>query len=185
MPHVPGPSFGLGAFVREDDLVAGAASRLERLGVMPAAVESAVPPEVDEVDEELPADAACEACRMPERRRSRSTCPNCDLPGGDGSAAFATSAAVGPLHLGRLTPTQGLALPLAREHAQLPLLLLRESAAVPRFVVVWWELLEELPHAFPLPGAPHVRDLLFRQPAEVKVYLRVKKDALLFHQPRD
>ena len=47
------------------DLVAGGAARLERFGVVAAAVEASVAVKVDEVDEQLAADAATETRRVP------------------------------------------------------------------------------------------------------------------------
>jgi len=46
-------------------LIAGRAAGLEGLGVVAAAVHASIPVEVDEVHEELAADAAGEARRMP------------------------------------------------------------------------------------------------------------------------
>ena len=71
--HVPAAALGLGALVREDDLVAGRAARLERLGVVAAAVDVAIRSvvKVDEVDEQLGARVAREARRVPARVRER------------------------------------------------------------------------------------------------------------------
>ena len=48
-------------------LITGGAAWLEALGVVAAAEERSVPPEVDEVNQQLLADAAGEAARVPGR----------------------------------------------------------------------------------------------------------------------
>jgi len=63
--HVPSPSFRFRALIRQDELIASGAARLERLGVMPTAIEAPVPVKVDQVHEEFPADGAGKAARMP------------------------------------------------------------------------------------------------------------------------
>lgn len=136
MPHVPGLAFGFGALVGEYDLVARAAPGLQRLRVVAAAVEPAVPPEVYQVDEQLPADAADEAGWMPEGGRASPARGDRHFTGGDGPAALPASGPVRPLELARVAPAQRLAFPLRGEHPQLPLLLLGQAAAVPSLVVV-------------------------------------------------
>lgn len=134
--HMPRSALGLGALVGEDDLVAGAAPGLEGLGVVAAAVEPAVPPEVDKVDQQLPADAADEAGRMPEGGGPGAVRRDRHLGGGDRPAALAATGRVRPLELARVAASEGLALTLRREHAQLAPLLLGQAAAVARLVVV-------------------------------------------------
>lgn len=134
--HMPRSTLGLGALVGEDDLVAGAATRLEGLGVVTAAVEPAVPPKVDQIHQQLTAHAADEASGMPEGGRARAARRHGHLAGRDRAAALAASGAVRPLELARVPAAEGLALPLSREHAQLALLLLGQAAAVTRLVVV-------------------------------------------------
>lgn len=162
VPHMPRPPLRFGALVGEYDLVAGAAPRLERFRVMPAAVEPAVSPEVYQVDEQLPAHAADEAGRMPEGGWTGATRSHRHLAGRDRPATLAASGAVGPVQLARVSPSERLAFPLRGEHPQLPFLLLGEAAAVPCLVVVRWKLLQQLLHSLPLAGAARVRDLVFR-----------------------
>lgn len=117
MPHVPRSALRLGALVGEDDLVAGAASGLEGLGVVTAAVQPAVPPEVDKIDQQLAAHAADEAGGMPESGRPGPARRHGHLAGRDRAPALAASGAVRPLQLARVSASEGLALPLRREHA--------------------------------------------------------------------
>jgi len=134
--HVPRSALRLGALVGEDDLVASAASGLQGLGVVAAAVEPAVSPEVDEIYQQLTAHAADEAGGMPESGGSSAARRHGHLGGRDRAAALAASGAVRPLELARVSASEGLALPLGREHAQLALLLLAQAAAISRLVVV-------------------------------------------------
>lgn len=115
--HVPRSTLGLGALIGEDDLVAGAAARLEGFGVVAAAVEPAVPPKVDEVYQQLTAHAANEAGGVPEGGRARAARRHGHLAGRDRAAALAASGAVRPLELARVPAAEGLAFPLRREHA--------------------------------------------------------------------
>lgn len=115
--HVPRSAFRLGALIGEDDLVAGAASRLQGLGVVAAAVEPAVPPEVDQIDQQLTADAADEAGGMPKGGRTRAARRHGHLAGRDRAPALAASGAVRPLELARVAASERLAFPLRREHA--------------------------------------------------------------------
>lgn len=101
--HVPRSALRLGALVGEDDLVAGAASRLEGLGVVAAAVKPAVPPEVDKIDQQLSAHAADEAGGMPERGRSGPTGRHGHLAGRDRAPALAASGPVRTLQLARVS----------------------------------------------------------------------------------
>lgn len=114
---MPRSTLGLGALVGEDDLVAGAAARLEGLGVVTAAVEPAVPPKVDEVHQQLTAHAANEAGGVPEGGRARAARRHGHLAGRDRAAALAASGAVRPLELTRVPAAESLAFPLRREHA--------------------------------------------------------------------
>lgn len=171
MPHVPGSALRLGALVGENDLVAGAASRLERLGVMSPAVEPSVPPEVYKIDEQLSADAAYEAGRMPERGRTGSARSDGHLTGRYRLSALATSGSVRSFELTRVTPTESLPFPLTREYPQFSLLLFGQAAAVTRLVVVGRQLLQQLLHPLALTGAAHVRYLVLRKGAEVQVNL--------------
>lgn len=134
--HVPRSTFRLGALVGEDNLIAGAASGFQSLGVVPAAIESAVPPEVDQIYQQLTAHAADEAGGMPESGGSGAAGRHGHLAGRDRASALAASGAVRPLELARVSATEGLALPLGREHAQFALLLLAQAAAISRLVVV-------------------------------------------------
>lgn len=65
MLHVPSSTFSFGALVSQDDLVTSSAAWLQALGVMSAAVEMCILPEIYEIDEELPTDVAVEASRVP------------------------------------------------------------------------------------------------------------------------
>lgn len=136
VPHMPRSAFRLGALIGEDDLVAGATSRLQGLGVMAAAIESAIPPEVDQIDQQLTAHAADEAGGMPEGGRARAASRHGHLAGCDRTPALAASGAVRPFELTRVAASKCFAFPLCREHAQLALLFLAQAAAISRLVVV-------------------------------------------------
>lgn len=136
MTHVPGSAFRLGALVGEDDLVAGAASGFQSLGVVPAAIEPTVPPEVDQIYQQLTAHAADEAGGMPESSGSGAARRHGHLAGCDRASALAASGAVRSLELARVSAAESFALPLGCEHAQFALLLLGQAAAISRLVVV-------------------------------------------------
>lgn len=134
---MPRSAFRLGTLVGEDDLVASAASRFESLSVMPATVESAVSPEVDEVYQQLSTDTTDEAGGMP---KGGGTGPaRCDrhLGGRDRPSAFPATGTVWPFELARVSTAEGLALPLRGEYTQFAFLLLGKAAAISRLVVVW------------------------------------------------
>lgn len=162
MPHMPSSALRLRTLVGQYNLIAGAASRLQRLRVMPATVQPAVPPEVYQVDEQLPAHAANEAGRMPEGGWTSATRSHRHLASRDGPATLAASGPVRPLQLARVSSPERLAFPLSGEHPQLPLLLLGQAAAVSCLIVVRRELLQQLFHSLALAGAASVRDLVFR-----------------------
>lgn len=50
---------------RETHLIAGGAARLQRLRVMAATIHAPIPMEIDEIHEQLTANAARKAARMP------------------------------------------------------------------------------------------------------------------------
>ena len=68
MAHMPRSTLGLGALVGQNELVAGGTARLERLGVVSAAVKAPVAVKVDQVNEQFAADAARKAARVPAVR---------------------------------------------------------------------------------------------------------------------
>lgn len=78
---------------------------------------------------------------MPEGGRTGAARSHRHLAGRDRPGTFAASGAVGPVQLARVSPSKRLAFPLRGKYPKLPLLLLAQAAAVPRFVVVRWELL--------------------------------------------
>jgi len=133
---MPRSALRLGALIGEDDLVAGAASRLQSLSVVAAAIEPAVSPEVDQIDQQLTAHAADEAGGMPKGGRARAARRHGHLAGRDRTPALATSGAVRSLELTRVAASERFAFPLRREYAQLALLFLGQTAAITRLVVV-------------------------------------------------
>ena len=99
MAHMPGSTLSFGALVRQYNFVAGTASWFKRLSVVAATVKPAVSPEVDEIDEQLPTNAAYKAARMPKCRGSRATGAYRDLTLADGPTTFTTTASMGSISL--------------------------------------------------------------------------------------
>lgn len=73
---------------------------------------------------------------MPERGRARPARRDRHLGGRDRASTLTASGGVRPLELARVSAAERLAFPLRREHAQLALLLLGQTAAVSRLIVV-------------------------------------------------
>lgn len=65
---MPCPALSLGALVSQNDFITSSASRLEDLSVMTTAKQLAILMEINQIDEQLLADAAGEARRMPTHR---------------------------------------------------------------------------------------------------------------------
>lgn len=70
------------------NLVTGRAPRLERFRMVSSAVETSISPEVDEVHQQLPADAAGETGWMPAGVGPGTTCEHCDVATGQGFLAL-------------------------------------------------------------------------------------------------
>jgi len=64
---------------RRTHLITGGAARLQRLGVMPSTVKLTLPIEVDEIHEQLLADATREARRVPAGVGPRARCEHADI----------------------------------------------------------------------------------------------------------
>ena len=175
MGHVPRAGFGLGAFVRENNLVTGGASRLEKLGMVAPTVNPCIGSikKVDQIHEEFVTRVAPKTGRMPAGLGAR-TCRKY----ADGSivhaflALFARDLAyVSKRYLARYSPAQWLALPLLTEKFELVEFFVRQRVAVAGLVVVRGQLVEKLFYAVLFAVRVHVRDFFLWYWAEVLVYL--------------
>lgn len=99
MSHVPSSAFSLGALVSQDDFVAGATPGLERFRMVATAIKFTVPPEVDKINQQLLANTADEASRVPQSERSGFARVDCYFPHGHWSSAFSAGAFLSALHL--------------------------------------------------------------------------------------
>lgn len=177
--HVPGFALRLRALVRQDELVASGAAGLERLGVVSAAVEPAVPIEVDEVHEELPADGAGEAARVPAVVRAGTGRQDGHVASAHGLSALGANGGdwerVGDRELADSAPAEGFPLPLSGEEPELLLLILGEGGAVTDLVVVRRQLIEQLADSVLFSDRVDVRHLVLRQYREVQMDLNNKE----------
>lgn len=148
--HVPRTALSLRTFVRQDNLIAGGATWFEGLGVVSAAVQVSILPEVNEIDQQLSTHVAVEAGRVPTRVRACTRRYHHDVP------TAHTLATVGTGHGGVQVDwqlfdgaaAQGLPFALGREETELLLLLVAETVAVADLIVVWGQLVQEL--AYPV-----------------------------------
>lgn len=119
MLHVPSSSFGLGALIRENNLVARRAPWFSSLCMMPATVELPVLVEVDQVDEEFLADSAMETGGMPSSHRTSSTSRYTDVTTKNSITTSLTSCRIlnSDRQLLYSSSTQSITFPLGREQA--------------------------------------------------------------------
>lgn len=123
-------------------LIAGRASRFERLRMVSSAVQPPLPPEVNQVHQEFVAHAAGEARRVPASVRSSSGSEHTYVT--IGQRLFACFAGHRGRKLANRSSAEGFALPLSREETQLLAFFVGEGVTVADLIVVGWKLLEKL-----------------------------------------
>jgi len=139
--HVPVPSLSFCAFVCKDDLITGCAARLQALGVVPATVYLPILVKVDQIHQQLVADGADEARRVPANAVAGTGRKHGDVPAVNlASALFTDSSCHRDWEGPDIPSTQVFTFPLVAEELQLPLLLLIQGVAVSNLIVMWRQL---------------------------------------------
>jgi hypothetical protein len=173
MFHMPGSSFCFGTLIGENNLVTRGASWLSRLSVVSAAIELPILVKVDQIYEEFLADGAAEAGGVPYSGGSSPRCCNADVtPQYRVSATFTCCRGLKSYwQLLHRAATQCIAFSLGRKQSEFFFLILRETIAIPDFIIVWGELVQELLDAILLSHRVYIRHLVIRQGREIQVHL--------------